>query len=119
MPSRIQALRRQAFQRQQGHCFYCSVSMRLLSPHELPGGTADKSGCARLRCTAEHLVARCEGGGNNAENIVAACDHCNRTRHRRKSPPDPENYRIEVQARVRRGAWHYLWVHKRALFVSR
>lgn len=115
MSSIIQIVRRQAFQRQHGRCFYCSVSMWLLSPHELPSGAADNSGHARLRCTAEHLVARSEGGGNSGGNIVAACSHCNSTRHRRKRPPQPEVYREQVRTRVRRGAWHPRWVHQLGL----
>jgi hypothetical protein len=115
MPSKIQSLRRQAFQHQHGRCFYCSVAMWLLSSHELPGGAADKSGYARLRCTAEHLVARCEGGKDSTENIVAACAHCNGTRHKRKRPPPPTVYREEVRGRVGRGAWHHPWVHQRGL----
>ena len=115
MPSTIQILRRQAFQRQHGRCFYCSVAMWLISPHELPGGTPDGAGYARLRCTAEHLVARSEGGGNSEGNIVAACLHCNGTRHKRKTPPQPMAYRFDVLARVRRGAWHHAWVHRLGL----
>jgi len=115
MPSRIQTRRRQAFQRQHGRCFYCSVAMWLMSPTELAGDMAEHPAYARLRCTAEHLVARCDGGGNGSENIVAACAHCNATRHKRKRPPAPSAYRNEVQARVRRGAWHQPWVHQRGL----
>ena len=116
MPSRIQTIRLQAFQRQHGRCFYCSVAMWLISPYELSGGAAaDKSGYARLRCTAEHLVARSEGGRNSDGNIVAACAHCNATRHKRKTPPQPKAYRDDVLARVRRGAWHHPWVHKLGL----
>jgi 5-methylcytosine-specific restriction endonuclease McrA len=118
MPSRIQTLRRQAFQRQQGRCFYCSVAMWLTSPSELPGGAIDSPGYARLRCTAEHLVARSEGGDDCAENIVAACAHCNSTRHKRKLPPQPSVYREEVMGRVRRGSWHHPWVHRQGLVAA-
>ena len=118
MPSRIQTLRRQAFQRQQGRCFYCSVAMWLTSPSELPGAATDCRGYARLRCTAEHLVARSEGGRDSSENIVAACAHCNSTRHKRKRPPQPAVYRDAVLARVRRGAWHHSWVHERGLVAA-
>jgi 5-methylcytosine-specific restriction endonuclease McrA len=113
MPSRIQTLRRQAFQRQQGCCFYCSVAMWLKSPSELPGCPTELVRCARLRCTAEHLSARSEGGRDSAENIVAACAHCNHTRHKRKRPPQPSAYREEVRDRVLRGAWHDRWVYHR------
>ncbi len=118
MPSKIQIYRRQAFQRQQGRCFYCSVSMWLLSPTELTGSTAEHPAYARLRCTAEHLVARCDGGGNSSGNIVAACAHCNATRHKRKRPPVPCVYRKQVLARVRRGGWHHPWVYRHGLVSS-
>ena len=36
-----------------------------------------------LRCTAEHLIARCEGGIVCTDNIVAACFYCNQ--HRRQA----------------------------------
>ncbi|WP_254782667.1 HNH endonuclease, partial [Lysobacter sp. yr284] len=32
------------------------------------------------RCTAEHLIARHEGGRNRRENIAAACWLCNQRR---------------------------------------
>ncbi len=118
MPSRIQTLRRQAFQRQQGRCFYCSVSMWLTSPSELPGAASDSRSYARLRCTAEHLVARSEGGRNCGGNVVAACAHCNGTRRRRKTPPPPTAYRDDVLARVQRGAWHHPWVHQLGLVAA-
>jgi 5-methylcytosine-specific restriction endonuclease McrA len=61
---------------------------------------------SRLRCTAEHLLARQDGGTNSGENIVAACTHCNKTRHRIKSQPDPIRYREHVSRRIRVGKWH-------------
>jgi len=115
MSSRIQALRRQAFEHQNGQCFYCSVAMWLITPFELPGCSSERSGYSRLKCTAEHLVPRSEGGNDSADNIVAACEHCNATRHKRKRPPAPAAYREEVVRRVKRGAWHQQWVHERGL----
>lgn len=114
MPSRTQVLRRQAFHRQSGRCWYCSVRMWLASPKELsrPGAAAS---AVKLRCTAEHLVAQCEGGGHTAQNIVAACAHCNHTRHKRKVPPAPDAYREEIRRRTRRGAWHPRWVFEQQL----
>ncbi|MEY8095817.1 HNH endonuclease [Falsihalocynthiibacter sp. S25ZX9] len=58
-----------------------------------------------LRCTAEHLLPRSEGGGNAAENIVAACWYCNTARHRRKYPPSPEAHRTRVRRRMAAGRW--------------
>ena len=60
---------------------------------------------ARQRqCTAEHLVARCDGGKNTASNIVAACRECNSTRHRRNVPLSPlrwKKVRMKRAARLR------------------
>lgn len=108
MPSKIQALRRKAFDSQRGRCWYCRVKMWLDSPAELPGVPSSSS--SRLHCTAEHLHAQCDGGRDVAGNIVAACRLCNLTRHRRKKPPTPEAYMADVRRRVGRGGWHHPWV---------
>jgi 5-methylcytosine-specific restriction endonuclease McrA len=52
-----------------------------------------------LRCTAEHVKARCNGGKDNASNIVAACLACNRGRHdgRANEAPDADAYKAEVK----------------------
>ena len=115
MSTRIQSARRKAFEHQGGRCFYCGVATWLTTPFELPGCKSERSGYARLKCTAEHLVPRCEGGSDLPENIVAACAHCNHTRHKRKRPPEPAEYREEVARRVKCGAWHQPWVHERGL----
>jgi len=116
MPSsnRIQSLRRQAHERQAGRCYYCGVRMWLASPEELPG-VPTIAAANKLRCTAEHLVARAEGGRDTLENIAAACAHCNHTRHKRKRPPEPAAYQTEVNRRMRRGGWHHRWVHELGL----
>lgn len=108
MPSKIRTLRRIAFDRQHGHCWYCGVQMWLESPAEL--ARASPRAATRLQCTAEHLLARSEGGRDAVDNVVAACAHCNRTRHKRKNPPDPAAYRAEIARRVGRGKWHPAWV---------
>src|SRR5687768_7510081 len=105
MPSRIQILRHQAFKRQGGRCYYCGIPMWLLSHDELPGRSLSPAAAARLKCTAEHLVPRSEGGTNIAANIVAACAHCNWTRHKVKHLTAPDAYRCLVEQRVKRGAW--------------
>jgi 5-methylcytosine-specific restriction endonuclease McrA len=111
MPSRIQSLRRRAFERQHGLCCYCHAPMWLSSPAELPARAPTAREAGRLLCTAEHLTARADGGRNNSGNIAAACLHCNRTRHRRKRPPDVDQYREEVSKRMARRGWHPDWVH--------
>lgn len=95
MTSQIQRSRKIAFDRQGGQCYYCGLRMWLDGP----------CGPSPLRCTAEHLMPRSEGGADGTLNIVAACLHCNRTRHKRKKPPDPERYKADVRRRVERGAW--------------
>jgi len=59
-----------------------------------------------LQCTAEHLVARKDGGGDDAANIAAAHLICNRGRHQRKKPLEVDRYRMLVRTRVREGRWH-------------
>jgi len=58
-----------------------------------------------LRCTAEHLLARTDGGKDQADNIVAAHLWCNRKRHARKLAPTPREYRHLVQQRLSKGRW--------------
>ena len=108
MPNELQHSRNLAFHRQGGRCYYCGVTM---SP-------PSASGCDRLTCTAEHLLPRSEGGDDKPDNIVAACYHCNQTRHRRKRPPRHDRYLLYVQRRVRAGRWHPWWVFHRGLIAA-
>ncbi len=87
---------------QGGRCFYC----------ELPIWVAQMERAAaavflpwQLQCTAEHLIARCDGGTNRPENIVAACRFCNSGRHRRKKPRTAEVHRAFVRQRMAAGKW--------------
>lgn len=95
-----------AFKNQSGRCYYCGSHMW----QDDQKGFAEKyaisvSAAARFQCTAEHLIARCDGGRNGKSNIVAACRTCNSVRHKRKSPPDPPKYKADIQKRLRRGKW--------------
>lgn len=96
MASQLHQSRLHAFRQQQGKCFYCGLPM---------WGPGDPPGPSQLRCTAEHLLARFEGGTHGRANIVAACAHCNMTRHLRKRPPEPLQYRRQVRRRVAAGRW--------------
>jgi hypothetical protein len=80
--------------------------MWLEDPDELsiPFGLTTRES-ARFQCTAEHLVARQDGGRDAADNIVAACRFCNATRHRLSSPPDPAAYRRRVLFRLDASRW--------------
>jgi 5-methylcytosine-specific restriction endonuclease McrA len=57
--------------------------------------------------TAEHLVARMNGGGNTRSNIVAACRRCNASRHALfpVGAPDPETYQAFVLLMREAGLW--------------
>jgi len=99
---RLQRLRALAFHDQHGRCFYCRQPMWLRSPAELgiPWRLA-----APLQCTAEHLVARKDGGRDTRENIVAACRQCNQGRHRRKAEMTPGKFGQFVRQRQKQGRW--------------
>lgn len=116
--NRIQIHRRRAFDQQGGRCYYCGVRMWLTSPDELSKVPRRRPAWEKLRCTAEHLVAQCEGGGHTAQNIVAACAHCNQTRHKLRRPPEPLAYRNHVGRRVARHAWHQRWVYDLGLTAA-
>lgn len=100
---KIQRLRTLAFHAQAGRCCYCGLRMWLHCPSEL--GLRARSALP-LQCTAEHLVAKQDGGKDVAENIAAACWLCNSRRHKRKAPPNPTAYGAFVRKRVARGKWH-------------
>ncbi len=116
MPTKIQNLRLRAFQQQHGRCWYCGVQMWHHDPAELPGIPVKSAW--RLRCTAEHLLAQCDGGRDEASNVVAACAHCNHTRHKRKNPPEPNAFLVDIRMRVARGGWHFPWVRSLGLLAS-
>jgi 5-methylcytosine-specific restriction endonuclease McrA len=92
---------------QGGRCYYCGLPMwddvveAASSQRNYQTRRTPKS----LRCTAEHLHARSDGGRDTDENIVAACWYCNSRRHKRKRPPTPEEHRAYVQKRMAAGKW--------------
>ena len=104
--AQIARSRSNAFKHQHGRCYYCGFVMwqsnqELFSKQH--GLTLAQS--RHLQCTAEHLVARQDGGSNAQGNIVAACVTCNQRRHKRATPPTPERYLALVAQRVRVGKW--------------
>ncbi len=107
--SSIVPLRFQAFQKQNCKCFYCGLPVwvkkgkKFARCYQLPVKRA-----AYLKCTAEHLVARQDGGADTAENVVAACLWCNKHRHHRRphNAPDANTYKRRVEALIARGNWH-------------
>lgn len=102
--SPLKTLRLKAFQQQQGRCWYCGLPMWFHSPDELPGLPSTLA--KHVQCTAEHLTARCDGGADTADNIVAACARCNHTRHKLSVPPQPLQYKGIVQKSMANGHWH-------------
>lgn len=107
MKSNIIRHRHSSFIAQSATCYYC----------EFPLWEGDLDSFARarkipasklvlLQCTAEHLLARQDGGKNSKENIVAACLRCNQTRHKLRPAPSPDSYRTLVQKLVRKERWH-------------
>ena len=93
--------RQSAYTAQGGFCYYCGFSNWLRSTDELTKsyGITEKQ-AKSLKCTAEHLIPRSEGGSDRPSNIVAACLHCNSTRHKRKIPPSPGRYLSLVRSRI-------------------
>jgi len=57
--------------------------------------------------TAEHLVARMDGGKNTRTNIAAACRRCNADRHALfpAGAPAPETYQAFVLLMRAAGLW--------------
>jgi len=89
----LQILRAQACKQQGGRCFYCGRPMWTNDARVF----AKQLGISRkqalpLRCTAEHLIARQDGGKDASENIVAACYACNHERHELPLAPSPREW---------------------------
>lgn len=79
--------RHESFIRQGGNCFYCGQPMW---EHRVESRQAAmlRLGVTRtelkfLKSTAEHLHRKADGGGNRADNIVAAHSRCNGARQER------------------------------------
>ena len=110
---KIMTARKRALERQQGRCCYCGCQLWLGDP--LPfarryGLTLAAAKC--LQATAEHWIARCDGGTDASGNIAAACILCNWRRHARPRPLDTARYHVLVTHRMARGRWHSPVIHK-------
>ena len=104
---KISKIKHAKFSLQNGLCFYCRQPMWRRNHEQFADQHAISLKQARhLQATAEHLVARSDGGLDVAENIVAACWYCNNHRHRAKQALSPDRYARKVAARLRRGKWH-------------
>jgi 5-methylcytosine-specific restriction endonuclease McrA len=98
--------RNKAFQNQHGLCFYCQLPMwnddsELFSKQF----KITKKQALMFQCTAEHLLAKQDGGNDHQLNIVAACKFCNQKRHARKKPKDPIAYKSYVTKKIKHGGW--------------
>lgn len=105
----LQGIRARAFHAQKGFCFYCGFPMAMSDA--VLQSFAKTHGLKRrearlLLATAEHLLARRDGGGDSTGNIVAAHHVCNKRRHQASRPKPPDAYRSYVQSRCRQGRWH-------------
>ena len=107
MSHTLKRVRARAFLRQDGRCIYCHSPMWLSDPSQFAAEhKITVKQARRFQCTAEHLCARKNGGGDVASNIAAACRFCNLHRHSRKADLTPEQFHVHVRARIERGKWH-------------
>jgi len=113
-------LRSEAFRRQAGRCHYCDVLMWMDDgPSFARTHSMSVQQAEWLRCTAEHLLARQDGGKDSADNIVAACLRCNRMRHQgwKKALP-AERFVKHVRQMLSRKVWHRSQVFERGLIAG-
>lgn len=104
--AKIRKFRQFAFAQQAGRCYYCNQPIWLRDPGQYSVQYKLRTGEISLfQCTAEHLLARRDGGGDESANIVAACHFCNRNRHARTKPLCPERYKALVSRRVLVRRW--------------
>lgn len=64
-----------------------------------------------LRSTAEHVVARHDGGHDTPANIVAACKYCNCHRHVGQDALPATVFAAKVRQRLGRERWHGIVIH--------
>jgi 5-methylcytosine-specific restriction endonuclease McrA len=106
MSHSLKIKRTRAFKSKNGKCFYCQIPMWLTNvTDQFFRSRISAKAMSRIRCTAEHLEARCDGGSDSNESLVAACWFCNLTRHRMARPLSPDKYREQVMSRVQKGRW--------------
>ena len=117
----LKAIRKKAYKLQSGLCYYCSQPMweekekqSFITQYRLKPTIANF-----LQCTAEHLLARQDGGNNSLKNIVAACKYCNHTRHKSKNALSPERYKLKVQKRLSNNGWHRIAINPMQLSQAR
>jgi 5-methylcytosine-specific restriction endonuclease McrA len=104
--SNLKTARARAYRAQSGRCCYCGAPTWLTDLETFARKHSLRLRGARwFQATAEHLVARQDGGGAG-DNIAVACRFCNHHRHARKgSAPTPDAYRQTVRRRLALGRW--------------
>ena len=115
------AKKRQQCAMQQGfRCYYCQSPIWEHDPDTFCRRFGITAGQVPFfRSTAEHLLARQDGGTDAASNLVAACHFCNGHRHRTPNPKPPERYLHHVRRRMARGKWLAPLIGKLPDVVSR
>lgn len=104
LSSKLFRLRTRSFASQGYRCFYCRLPMWTGDIDSF----AERWGLSRAQalgfeCTAEHLIARKDGGQDTADSIVAACLTCNRRRHRWMPNAHWSAYAAAVAVRMAKG----------------
>jgi 5-methylcytosine-specific restriction endonuclease McrA len=109
MSKKLSFIRKSAYSRQLGLCYYCKMPMwQGCSRSFQERYNLSPVQASRFMCTAEHLLARQDGGRDLVTNIVAACVYCNQHRHMRPIPLEPPLYEKLVTNRIKRNRWHGL-----------
>lgn len=92
---------------QGGRCAYCGFVMMLPSYRQATVTAAmpmSVTGARRARrermATRDHIIPQCDGGSDRWDNLVAACQWCNR--YRANQPAEVAFERI--QKRIRKGS---------------
>jgi hypothetical protein len=112
----ISNLRVYAFAAQSGRCYYCHLPMWKENARRFARTYGITRAQAKpFRCTGEHLEAKRDGGGDEQENIVAACYYCNMMRHTSEVVRSPADHREFVQKQQRAGRWHDVEVSRKLL----
>jgi hypothetical protein len=107
--TQLQKSRQAAFNRQGGRCYYCPAEMWLADKETFASKhTLSMEDATGFRCTAEHLKAKSEGGTDGQQNVVAACDVCNKLRHHVHQARSPKRHKAFVDRTSR----HYILVDR-------
>ena len=113
MPKTLIKSRSKAYKLQLGRCIYCELPMWLDNPEAFAKKhKISINGASLFKCTAEHLLARQDGGKDVESNIVAACQFCNQKRHHCKKPKDPISFKRFVSTRLSKGSWNSVLIVK-------